>query len=306
MDIISEGSTGLPQEPSGVADNERGAALPVYTTGPSRTNQAKGNMISDCPPDLNEQATEIHQDKTMSGGDAPAAPKVLPNDSQVVHETSRVPGLPSETLLESSYFSAAIPHGVTTSSLASFIASSNVSSPVQSASSSSHSLINSGTGASPITDGNNSHAQLFRPRAAPSLSTQPVNASRTPPTPRINSSASAPTFTRLNATHNRQDTPRFSDQSFVALQSQHNPPQSHPLRTRSSHPSPNSFFTTSLSRTAQDHSSMSSGSRTAGNTPAQSPGIFPSDNSRNDASGESDESRYSVPLQSTHLQAPKE
>ena len=303
MDIRSEGSAGLPSE---VADNERGAALPVYTTGPSRTNQVKGSIISDCPPDLSGKATEIHQDKMMSVGDASAAPKVLPNDSPVVHETSRVPGLPSETLLESSYFSASIPHGVTTSSLTGSIAGSNVSSLVQSASSSSHSLIKSGTAAPPITDGNSSHSQLFRPRAAPSLSTQPVNASRTPSTPRINSSASAPTFTRLNATHNRQDTPRFSDQSFVALQSQHNPPQSHPLRTRSSLSSTNSFFTTNVSRTAQDHSSMSSGSRTAGNTPAQSPGIFPSDDTRNDASGESDESRYSVPLQSTHLQAPKE
>ena len=304
MDINSEGSTGLPPETLGGADVGKTLILPEKVT-PSVTEQPNGSII---PSDASGQVTTTHRDTTMNKQNASVTPRLLPNDSLVVQETSRVLGLPSETVLldQSSYFPAGIPHGASSTPLASPVSSPYVPSPIQSVSSSSHSLINPGAGTCPVGDGNTSHAQLFKPRAAPSLSTQPVNASRTPSTPRINSSASAPAFSRLSTAHNRQEAPKYPEQSFVALQSSYHSPQSHPLRTRSSHPSPNSFSTTGLSRTTYEHSSMSSGSRTVGNTPAQSPGIFPADNSRNDTSGESDESRYSVPLPSTHLQAPKE
>ncbi|MCJ1270423.1 hypothetical protein MMC22_010320 [Lobaria immixta] len=103
--------------------------------------------------------------------------------------------------------------------------------------------------------------------------------------------------------------PNYPNQSFAALQSQHHPLsyQPHPLRTRSSHPSQCSSYSSSTSR-SRDGPTMPPGAKTAGNTPAQSPGLFTPTMSRSQNPGdESEESHYNTPLlHPTHLQAPKE
>ena len=107
----------------------------------------------------------------------------------------------------------------------------------------------------------------------------------------------------------RQEGPHYPNQSFAALQLQHNPPiyHPHPLRARSSNPSQNSSYTSGSSRMPRDRASMNSGARTVGNTPIQSPGFFPAPASRYRSADDLEEAQYSAPLlHSTHLQAPKE
>lgn len=103
--------------------------------------------------------------------------------------------------------------------------------------------------------------------------------------------------------------PVYPDQSFSALQSQHHPLPypPHPLRTRSSHPSQGSSYSSSMSK-SRDGTTLPPGAKTAGNTPAQSPGLFTPTISRSHNPGdESEESHYNTPLlHPTHLQAPKE
>lgn len=103
--------------------------------------------------------------------------------------------------------------------------------------------------------------------------------------------------------------PNYPDQSFAALQSQHYPPPypPHRLRTRSSHTSQCSSYSSSTSR-SRECTTMPLSAKTAGNTPAQSPGLFTPTISRSKNTGdESEESHYNTPLlHSTHLQAPKE
>ena len=108
----------------------------------------------------------------------------------------------------------------------------------------------------------------------------------------------------------RREVPRYPDQSFAALQSQYHPLpyQPYPLRTRSSHTSDNLGYSSDSSRRSRDRSSMNSGAKTVGNTPAQSPGLFSTTYSRTKLEGdESEETSYNVPLlHPAHLQAPKE
>ena len=104
--------------------------------------------------------------------------------------------------------------------------------------------------------------------------------------------------------------PTYPDQSFAALQSQHCPPPypPHRLRTRSSHPSRGSSYSSSSSTRPRDGPTVPSGTKTAGHTPAHSPGLFTPTVSRSKNLGdESEESRYNTPLlHPTHMQAPKE
>ena len=104
--------------------------------------------------------------------------------------------------------------------------------------------------------------------------------------------------------------PRYPDQSFAVLQSQHCPPISHPqpIRPRSSHPSQNSSFSAIPSHNSRDQIAMAPGAKTVGSTPAQSPGLFsplfPSGRSQVE---ESEDSQTSTPLtHPAHLQTPKE
>ena len=105
------------------------------------------------------------------------------------------------------------------------------------------------------------------------------------------------------------DFPVYPDQSYAVLQSQVYPPPYQPpsLRTRNSHPSHHSLHSdfTIPSRIPRDHSSPTQGSRTAGNTPVSSPGLFSGPSSRTTPSD--DGGRMSaLYLHPTHLQAPKE
>ncbi|MCJ1436357.1 hypothetical protein MMC27_005736 [Xylographa pallens] len=108
----------------------------------------------------------------------------------------------------------------------------------------------------------------------------------------------------------RRDGPHYPNQSFAALQSQYYPPpyQPHPLRTRSSHPSQNTSYSSASSPQSRDRTSIVAGARTAGNTPAQSPGLFSPSTSTYRMDGNHEEgSQYNTPLlHPSHLVAPKE
>ncbi|KAI4258455.1 MAG: hypothetical protein LQ352_001206 [Teloschistes flavicans] len=104
--------------------------------------------------------------------------------------------------------------------------------------------------------------------------------------------------------------PHYPEQSFASLQSQHYPPphQPYPLRTRSSHPSQNSSFSSIPSHGSRDYISTITGARTVGNTPAQSPGLFsPVYPASRTQVEESEDSQTSTPLlHPAHMQTPKE
>jgi serine/threonine protein kinase len=79
----------------------------------------------------------------------------------------------------------------------------------------------------------------------------------------------------------QRDGPNYPNQSYAALQFQQHP-TSHPLRTRSSHPA--HFSSQSVSHIStfglpneHRHGILDSGSRTVGNSPASSPGLFDPD-----------------------------
>lgn len=133
------------------------------------------------------------------------------------------------------------------------------------------------------------------------------SASYEPPRP-----TSVPNLQSHSATRKRKngsEYPSYPNQSFATLHTQHysSPHQPHPLRTRSSHPSQNSSYSSSASR-SRDYSHLPSGAKTVGNTPAQSPGLFTPSLSRSRPSGdESEDSHYNTPLlHPSHLQAPIE
>ena len=108
------------------------------------------------------------------------------------------------------------------------------------------------------------------------------------------------------------DYPNYPDQSFRALQSQHYPPpyrpgEPHHLRTRSSQPSQNPPFSSGDEIHGLGYPPITSGAKTVGNTPAQSPGLFTPTLTKKHWTGEADETRSGTPmLHPAHLQAPKE
>ena len=117
---------------------------------------------------------------------------------------------------------------------------------------------------------------------------------------------SVPILSTTKSTNRRRDGPEYPvypDQSFAALQAQQHPRpcQPHPLRTRSSHPSQNSSFSSISSRQSRDFT-MPTGAKTTGNTPAQSPGLFSPTFSR----GRPDDSTRTPTLHPSHLQTPTE
>ncbi len=106
--------------------------------------------------------------------------------------------------------------------------------------------------------------------------------------------------------------PNYPDQSFKALQNQHYPPpyqpkSPHPLRTRSSHLSQSSSFS-SIDKSTSDLPHLPSGAKTVGNTPAQSPGLFsPMFPVKKQWPNESDDGRSGAPtLHPSHHKPPKE
>jgi serine/threonine protein kinase len=107
----------------------------------------------------------------------------------------------------------------------------------------------------------------------------------------------------------RQDGPSYPNQSYAALQTQqyHVPPI---LRAKSSHPAHHTGYSVShLSTSSADlyRDIMDSGSRTVGNSPASSPGLFKTDSPPLRSAKPSDDNLYSTPwLHPAHRQAPKE
>ena len=110
------------------------------------------------------------------------------------------------------------------------------------------------------------------------------------------------------------DYPTYPNQSFAALHNQIYPPIYSPslqytARTASSNP-PHTFSasTTDVQTVNKDNPHSNSGSKTVGNTPAQSPSLFtPAFANRAKWAGGSDDGRSNTPmLHPTHQKAPKE
>jgi serine/threonine protein kinase len=122
-----------------------------------------------------------------------------------------------------------------------------------------------------------------------------------------------PQATSTPPSKSERDGPHFPNQSYAALQSQHYPvPYGYPGRTRSLHPSHLSSH--SVSHTSAfgfpynyHNDIMDTGSRTAGNSPATSPGLFNPSNQPPRHGHDFDDGSYSsLYLHHTHRQAPKE
>ena len=110
------------------------------------------------------------------------------------------------------------------------------------------------------------------------------------------------------------DYPTYPNQSFAALHNQIYPPIYSPslqytARTGSSNP-PHTFSasSTDVQTVSKDNPHSNSGSKTVGNTPAQSPSLFtPAFANRAKWAGGSDDGRSNTPmLHPTHHKAPKE
>jgi hypothetical protein len=124
---------------------------------------------------------------------------------------------------------------------------------------------------------------------------------------------SVPNFQTSTRRHEGLDYPTYPDQSFSALQRQVYPPpysptSPQPLRTRSSHPSQNYSVSSTDVQAIKEIPQTSSGAKTVGNTPAQSPGLFsPIFPTRRQWPGGSDDGRSNTPmLHPSHHKAPKE
>ncbi|KAF1955483.1 kinase-like protein [Byssothecium circinans] len=110
----------------------------------------------------------------------------------------------------------------------------------------------------------------------------------------------------------RQDGPYYPNQSYAALQSQqhHFAHGHHVFYPKSSHPTHHAGYSVShIPTSGPEHyrDIMDTGSRTAGNSPANSPGLFKSDSPPLHHSKRSEDNLYSTPwLHPAHRQAPKE
>ncbi|KAF2256268.1 kinase-like protein [Trematosphaeria pertusa] len=110
----------------------------------------------------------------------------------------------------------------------------------------------------------------------------------------------------------QRDGPVYPNQSYAALQSQQYPNSHGPpiLRTRSSHPT-HGHSVSNISNFSHanehHHNIMESGSRTVGNSPASSPGLFSPATPPLRHTQQSEDNLYSGPwLHHTHRQPPKE
>ena len=190
--------------------------------------------------------------------------------------------------------------------VASLVSASNASSPLHSAYASSASLLSSQADISSAGGVEDHPSEAISD--APSTATK--IAQTAPEAPPITNLASFVTADVQPASQLRRDGPHYPSQSFATLQSQYYPPsyKPHPLRTRSSHPSQNTSYSSASSPQSRDRAPIVTGARTAGNTPAQSPGLFSSSTSKYRMAGEHEEdSQYSTPLlHPSHLAAPKE
>lgn len=210
-----------------------------------------------------------------------------------------------DTAISSSqdYFTSRLP---ATSETADFAA------PVPAPSSADHSPIVHGTytsGDSLTSASLDNHSLIWKDISAQHTASPPSTSYRNArPT-------SVPNFQTKPTSRRREgpEYPNYPDQSFKALQSQQYPPpyrpsSPHPLRTRSSHLSQSSSFSLSENQSASDLPHLSSGAKTVGNTPAQSPGLFsPMFPLKKQWPGDSDDGRLGTPtLHPSHHKPPKE
>ncbi|PGH31513.1 CAMKK/ELM protein kinase [[Emmonsia] crescens] len=147
--------------------------------------------------------------------------------------------------------------------------------------------------------------------SSPYFGTSPSQHSSTPRAPETSNPPLSPLseypILSHRAGHSVNDLPVYPDQSYAVLQSQVHPTRIQPhLRSRSSYPSPYPLSSSGPSWPTRDAGSRGQGSRTAGNTPISSPGLFSSRTSPS-SPPKTAEGRTSFSyLHPTHLQEPKE
>ena len=182
---------------------------------------------------------------------------------------------------------------------------SNASSPLRSGFASSSSFQSSQAGYGSFAELNRIDSSYLQDIASSPL----PNSHTTSPIAEEDFALTDPSSPKQAAVSLRKDGPHYPDQSFAALQSQYYPPlyHPHPLRTRNSNPSQGSLYSFTSSTHSRDRAAMVSGTRTAGNTPAQSPGLFVSTTRYGNAGDDGREEEYGTSmLHASHLQAPKE
>ena len=278
-----------------------GQRLPMTSLPPSHDDinilPGSGDALTSGPQDLEREQNQVQNDSVIFGEDYPKpSPQVMPGmpgftSAQTSSEISQLVQNHSQQQLSDhtishtpstdvDYFASQIPHDPYDTNLG------------QRTSTTSR---DSSTPTSPET--------IWKDFS------QNQHGSFTAHTPRP---TSVPNFQSQNISRRREgpDYPNYPDQSFRALQDQHYPSpyrarSPRPLRTRSSQ-SPS--FSPSDSQTSIDLPRIPSGAKTAGNTPAQSPGLFsPTFAPRRRWPGETDEGRSSTPmLHPTHHKPPKE
>ena len=190
---------------------------------------------------------------------------------------------------------------------------SDMSSPIPSAYASSSSLRSSHEGEHDLV---RTHQALEALEGRPSIvrddssaSTQTIIGFPLTPEPNDTPPTATPPTPTQTTTYKRREGPVYPDQSFAALQSQFYPPpyQPYSLRTRSSQPSQHSSYASSSLKQPLDQSSVATGAKTVGSTPAHSPGLFTPGQPSGFAMGEAEGRNAATPLlHPTHMQAPKE
>ena len=245
-----------------------------------------------------------HNSTNIPGSEAHQTPSVPTSP----HNPNREFVCPSvEESNSADYFTTPLSHYTDLTSIVNLNTPSNLTSPLQSAYASSTSLHSSQVGSAPTDEDYSGDTLSFRTRAV--LEPSPRSSISCPTTPGHPAEivVKAPAQRSIPS---RQDGPRYPDQSFAALQPQFHPPsyQPNPLRPKASHLSSASGHSSGSSKRSHDRSSTTAGTRTVGNTPAGSPGLFPDAYMRNKVSGdESEEARFNPPLlHPNRLQAPKE
>jgi [calcium/calmodulin-dependent protein kinase] kinase len=120
------------------------------------------------------------------------------------------------------------------------------------------------------------HASRDTPPKSAPMATPTTSA---PAIPAMTPTSTIPPTCNPTTVETRRDYPIYPNQALSALQSQiHSPPYlPRPIRTLSSHQSnstPSIFAGANNSRHPKELSNIDTGSRTAGNTPLSSPGLF--------------------------------
>ncbi|KAL5382262.1 hypothetical protein DPSP01_006657 [Paraphaeosphaeria sporulosa] len=271
-------------------------------------NEASALAVHDFAPfhaNAQQNTTVEHGDRPAEGGEADSTPRSeVPSVSDAVNETLR--HHTSSLTAEPSYFSPQ-PLRVLPSKIPHTNPSTEPSPTGEDA------ALNP-----PRSSSFASSWRASRPLPAPSSETD------RPPFQRDLSSASTASAATVransvDASHaylppEPRDGPVYPNQSYAALQLQQHPNQTpYILRAKSSQPSHHSGYSMSHISTfglPGEHyrgGLMDTGSRTVGNSPASSPGLFSPNEPRLRHNEQSDDNLYSGPwLHYTHRQAPKE